>query len=102
MTENSYIPVFTGGDYEGSAYKVKFGLADKELHDVVMDWGESLRQAKLVVLPPLTQDELNALDAADVARTVTARTQLIGRQTLVREASSKKNIAAMAYIVKHL
>ena len=29
-------------------------------------------------------------------------TQFIGRQTLVREASSKKNIAAMAYIVKHL
>ena len=86
MTEKSYIPVFTGADYKGWAFKVKFGLADKELHDVVMDWGESPRQAKPVVLPPLTQDELDALDAAEVAQTVTARTQLIGRQTLVREA----------------
>ena len=102
MTEKSYIPVFTGADYKGWAFKVKFGLADKELHYVVMDWGESPRQAKPVVFPPLTQDELDALDAVDVARTVTARTHLIGRQTLVREAWSKKNIAAMAYIVKHL
>ena len=62
MTENSYIPVFTGAHYKGWAFKVKFGLADKELRDVVMDWGESPRQAK-----PLTQDELDAVDAADVA-----------------------------------
>ena len=102
MTEKSYIPVFTGAKYKGWAFKIKFGLADKELHDIVMDWGESPRQAKRVVSPPLTQDELDALDAADVAQTVTARTQLIGRQTLVQEAWSKKDIAAMAYIVKHL
>ena len=83
MTEKSYIPVFTGAHYKGWAFKIKFGLADKELHDIIMDWGESPRQAKRVVLPPLTQDELDALDAADVARTVTACTQLISRQTLV-------------------
>ena len=102
MTDKSYIPVFTRADYKGWAFKVKFGLADKELHDIVMDWGESPRQAKPVVFPPLTQDELDALDAADVARPVTARTQLIGPQTLVREAWSKKNIVVIAYIVKHL
>ena len=86
MTEKSYISVFTGADYKGWAFKIKFGLADKELHDTVMDWGESPRQAKLVVFPPLTQDELDAVDGADVDRTVTARTHLIGRQTPVREA----------------
>ena len=83
MTEKSYIPVFTGADYKGWAFKIKFGLADKELHDIVMDWGESPRQAEPVASPLLTQDELDALDAADVAQTVTARTQLIDRQTLL-------------------
>ena len=83
MTEKSYIPVFTRADYKGWAFKIKFGLADKELHDIVMDWGKSPRQAEPVVSPPHTQDELDTLDAADVARTVTARTQLIGRQTLL-------------------
>ena len=83
MTEKSYIPVFTGADYKGLDFKIKFGLADNELHDIVMDWGKSPRQAKPVVSPPITQDELDTLDAADVARTVTARTHLIGRQTLL-------------------
>ena len=50
MTEKSYIPVFTGADYKGWAFKVKFGVVDKELHDVVMDWGESPMQAKLSCL----------------------------------------------------
>ena len=78
MTDKSYIPVFTGADYKGWAFKIKFSLADKELHDIVMDWGKSPRQAEPVVSRLLTQDELDALGVADVARTVTARTQLIG------------------------
>ena len=74
MTEKSYIPVFTRADYKGWAFKIKFGPVDKELHDIVMDWGKSPRQAEPVVSPPITQDELDTLDAADVARTVTVRT----------------------------
>ena len=59
MTEKSYIPVFTGADYKGWAFKIKFGLADKELHDIVMNWGKSPRQEEPAVFLSHTQNELD-------------------------------------------
>ena len=79
MSEKSLIPVFTGADYKGWAFKVKFGLADRESHDVVMDWDGIPKQSRPAVSEPLTQAEKEALRANDddVNRAIISRTNLI-------------------------
>ena len=56
MSDKSKIPQFTGADYTGWAFKVRYGLADKKLHRVVMDWDSLLRRRRPAVILPLTPD----------------------------------------------
>ena len=56
MSDKSQIPQFTGADYTRWAFKVKYGLADKKLHRVVMDWDSRLRRRRPDVILPLTPD----------------------------------------------
>ena len=56
MSDKSQIPQFTGADYTGWAFKVKYELADKKLHRVVMDWDSLLRRRRPEVILPLTPD----------------------------------------------
>ena len=56
MSNRSQIPQFTGADYTGWAFKVKYGLADKKLHRLVMDWDSLLRRCRPDVILPLTLD----------------------------------------------
>ena len=60
MSDRSQIPQFTGADYTGWAFKVKYGLADKKLHRVVMNWDRLLRRCRPDVIMPLTlENELH-------------------------------------------
>ena len=56
MSDKSQIPQFTGANYTGWAFKVKYGLADKKLHCVVMDWDSLLRRRRPHIVMPLTPD----------------------------------------------
>ena len=104
MSDSSQIPQFTGAVYTGWAFKVKYGLADKKLHCVVMDWDSMPRRCRPDVILPLTPD--NELQFAargidvDVERLV--REQQISQQLLQLEKWDEDNLTAMSYIVKHL
>ena len=56
MSDRSQIPQFTAADYTGWAFKVKYGLADKKLHRVVMDWDSLLRRCRPDIRMPLTPE----------------------------------------------
>ena len=95
---------FTGADYTEWAFKVKYGLADKKLHRVVMDWDSLLRRCRPDVIFPLTPDNELQLTArgidVDVERST--REQQISQQPPQLEKWDDENLAAMSYIVKHL
>ena len=57
MSDKSMIPQFTGVDYRQWAFKVKFGLADKKLHNVVLQWGGVPGQGRLVIPSIMSQAE---------------------------------------------
>ena len=54
MAERSEIHQFNGAAYQGWAYKVKYGLIDKELHSVVFGSGDGARTPCPVLITPLT------------------------------------------------
>ena len=104
MSDKSQIPQCTGTDYTGWAFKVKYGLADKKLHRVVMDWDSLLRRRRPEVILPLTPDnELQfTVRGIDVDVERRTREQQIFQQLPQHETWDEENLGAMAYIVKHL
>ena len=104
MSNRSQIPQFTGADYTGWAFKVKYGLADKKLHRVVMDWDSLLRRCRPDIIMPLTpENELQLVARGiDVGVEKTTREQQISQQLPQLEKWDEDNLAAMSYIVKHL
>ena len=75
MSDKSQIPQFTGADYTRWAFKVKYGLADKKLHQVVMDWDNLLRRCRSAVILPLTLDNELQLSARGIDVDVERRTK---------------------------
>ena len=104
MSDKSQIPQFSGAHYTGWAFKVKYGLTYKTLHRVVMNWDSLLRRRRPVVILPLTADEELQFTARGVDVDVERRTreQRISQQVPQLETWDEENLAAMAYIVKHL
>ena len=104
MTDRSQIPQFTGADYTGWAFKIKYGLADKKLHRLVMDWDSLPRKCRPNVILPLTPDNELQFSARgiDVDVEILVRQQQISQQLLELEKWDEDNLAAMSYIVKHL
>ena len=66
MADNNNIPHFIGAAYQGLAFKVRFGLIEKELHRYVVDFNGRTRIPRPAVIEPLTQAALDSLpgDAA--------------------------------------
>ena len=63
--ERSTIPIFNGAAYNHWAYRVQYGLIDKELHECVFEF-HGPRIPCPALIPQLTQDELDALPATVV------------------------------------
>ena len=61
MADRSTIPQFTGAAYQGWAYKVRYGLMEKDLHSCVFGFRGGARTPCPVLIPLLTQAELLAL-----------------------------------------
>ena len=104
MSDRSQIPQFTGADYTGWAFEVKYGLADKKLHRLVMDWDSMPRRCRPDVILPLTPDnELQfAARGIDVDVEILVTEHQISEQLLQLEKWDEDNLAAMFYILKHL
>ena len=103
MSDKSQIPQFTEADYTRWAFKVKYGLADKKRHRVVMDWDNLLRRRRPVVILPLTADEELQFTVRGIDIDVESKTreQQISQQLPQLETWDEENLAAIAYIVKH-
>ena len=60
--DRSTIPQFTGAAYQGWAYKVQFGLIEKEIHTVVFDFRGRARTPCPAVIEPLSRQANLILD----------------------------------------
>ena len=103
MTDRSTIPQFTGAAYQGWAYKVQYGLIEKELHSVVFAFRGRPRTPCPALIPLLTQGEISAPNPPD-ARVAAARDN--EREISVRNVAIENwldlDLKAQSFIVKYL
>ena len=72
--KKNMIPQFTGAAYQSWAFKLQFGLVEKDLHTVVCDFKGRVRKPCPAVIERLTQGELQLLPAA--VRTASSQDRL--------------------------
>ena len=98
----SMIPQFTGAAYQSWAFKLLFGLVEKELHTGVCDFKGRARKPCPAVIECLTQGEFQLLLAA--VRTASTQDRLTDID--VRDAEIEtwmdRDLKAQAFIVRYL
>ena len=100
--ERSTIPIFNGAAYNHWAYRVQYGLIDKELHEVVFEF-HGPRIPCPAPIPLLTQAELDSLPVTVVvADAIRVNGLNVGAKETKIKAWLKIDMKAQAYIVKHL
>lgn len=103
MADRSTIPQFTGAAYQGWAYKVRYGLMEKDLHSCVFGFRGGARTPCPVLIPLLTQAELLALPSTDVgANAVSANIAVSANSQRDVDAWLLMDMKAQAFIVKYL
>ena len=103
MSEKINIPQFDGAAYQAWAFKVRFGLVEKEYHTVVMEMHGKAREPRPVVIEPRTQAALyDMVDDGVRIAAVHARGVLIGIREPEIESWDRKDLLAQTYIVKYL
>ena len=96
--DRSTIPQFTGAAYQSWAYKVQFGLIEKEVHSVVFDFRGRARTPCPAVIEPLSSQALRTLDSdAIVQMQIEEKT----RESEI-DAWMAMDLKAQAFIVKYL
>ena len=61
MSDKSNIPQFTGASYKSWAFKCEYGLVEKKLHCIVMEFDGLAREPRPTPAEPLKQAALDAL-----------------------------------------
>ena len=103
MADRSTIPQFTGAAYQGWAYKVRYGLMEKDLHSCVFGFRGGARTPCPVLIPLLTQAELLALPSTDEgANAVSANIAVSANSQRDVDAWLLMDMKAQAFIVKYL
>ena len=102
MAERSEIHQFNGADYQGCAYKVKYGLIDKDLHTVVFGFGNGARTPCPALITPLTQADLDLIAIDDVNRQMGDNDALVRESQRDYDAWIKMDMKAQTFIVKYL
>ena len=103
MADRSTIPQFTGAAYQGWAYKVRYGLMEKDLHSCVFGFRGGARTPCPVLIPLLTQAKLAALPSTDVgANAVSANIAVSANSQIDVDAWLLMDMKAQAFIVKYL
>ena len=103
MAENKYtIPQFTGAAYQSWAFKLQFGLVEKDLHTVVCDFKGRTRKPCPAVIERLTQGELLLLAATARNASQQDRDSDIIARNVEIEAWMDRDLKAQAFIVKYL
>lgn len=102
MAERSEIHQFNGAAYQGWAYKVKYGLIDKDLHTVVFGFGNGARTPCPALITPLTQADLDLIAIDDVNRQMGDNDALVRESQRDYDAWIKMDMKAQAFIVKYL
>lgn len=103
MTDRSTIPQFTGAAYQGWAYKVQYGLIEKELHSVVFAFRGRPRTPCPALITPLTQGELSDTYPPD-ARVAALRDNEfeISQRNIDIDLWLDLDLKAQSFIVKYL
>ena len=85
MADKNNIPQLTGAAYQGWAFKVRFGLIEKELHRYVVDFKGRTIIPRPAVIEPLTQATVNSLpnDAAARRALAEAHQQSVNARNLL-------------------
>ena len=104
MADKNNIPQFTGATYQGWAFKVRFGLIEKELHRYVVDFKGRTRIPRPAVIEPLTQAAVDSLPGDAAPRRAAANThqQNVDARNLLVDAWDAQDLKAQAYIVRFL
>ena len=103
MAENKYtIPQFTGAAYQSWAFRLQFGLVEKDLHTVVRDFKGWTRKPCPAVIERLTQGELLLLAATARNASQQDRDSDIIARNVEIEAWMDRDLKAQAFIVKYL
>ena len=104
MVDKNNIPQFTGAAYQGWAFKVRFGLIEKELHRYVVDFKGRTRIPRPALIEPLTQAAIDSLHGDAAARRAAANThqQNVDAINLLVDAWDAQDLKAQAYIVRFL
>ena len=104
MADNnkSTIPQFTGAAYQSWAYKLQFGLVEKDLHTVVCDFKGRTRKPCPAVIMRLTQGELNLMiDTTRDASVLDRDVDIVVRDAEI-ELWMERDLKAQAFIVRYL
>ena len=96
------IPQFTGAAYQSWAFKLQFGLVEKDLHTVVCDFKGRARKPCPAVIGRLTQGELLLLPAGVRTATEQDRDADIDVRDAEIESWMDKDLKAQAFIVRYL
>ena len=96
--DRSTIPQFTGAAYQSWAYKVQFGLIEKEVHSVVFNFRGRARTPCPVVIEPLSHQALLTLDEDAIDQ---QKAEVKTREDEI-DAWMTMDLKAQSFIVKYL
>ena len=102
MGDKSNIPQFNGASYQAWAFKVRFGMAEKDCHTVAMEWNGMAREPLPAVIVSLTPQEEGALDPLlfrDARATRAA--EIVARDAAIADWR-KRDLTAQTLILKYL
>ena len=103
MADWSTIPLITSAAYQGWAYKVRYGLMEKDLHSCVFGFRGGARTPCPVLILLLTQEKFDALPQTVVrADVVSANIVVVANSQIDVDAWLFMDIKAQAFIVKYL